>query len=78
LAPADIVALLGQPDFRRSDPPAEIWQYRRADCILDIFLYADAGAYRVLYSETRQRRQAIATGGACAVAFVGRILPGRL
>jgi hypothetical protein len=75
LGPADIVALLGQPDFRRTDPPAELWQYRNADCVLDIFLYGGSGGYRVVHSETRERRQTVAVGDRCgtgAAGFVGR------
>ncbi len=30
---------LGAPDFTRPDAPAEIWQYRSASCVLDVFLY---------------------------------------
>lgn len=55
LGAAELVAMLGQPDFRRSDPPAELWQYRSADCVLDVFLYGAAGAYRVVHSETHDR-----------------------
>ena len=39
-----VTALLGPPDYRRRDKPAEIWQYRNAACVLDIFLYSFAGA----------------------------------
>jgi len=34
-----VAALLGTPDYRRRDTPAEIWQYRGDGCILDLFLY---------------------------------------
>jgi hypothetical protein len=55
LGPAELIALLGEPDFRRRDPPAELWQYRSADCVLDVFLYGEGGSYRVVRSETRDR-----------------------
>ena len=49
-----IQALLGLPDFRRRDPPAELWQYAGPGCILDAFLYAeDGGALRVKHVEAR-------------------------
>ena len=51
----DLAAVLGPPDFRRSEPPAELWQYRSADCVLDIFLYRDGGDYRVAQSAVRNR-----------------------
>src|SRR6185437_16869540 len=55
---AQLIALLGEPDFRRPEPPAELWQYRTADCVLDVFLYADRDHYRVLGSATRGRHVA--------------------
>jgi len=39
--------LLGEPRLIRRDGPAEIWQYRASNCILDVFLY-DAGADRTV------------------------------
>ncbi len=65
LGEAELVAMLGQPDFRRNDPPAEIWQYRSADCVLDIFLYSEAGGYRVVHSEAHDRHVLPPTIGPC-------------
>ncbi len=46
--------LLGPPDFRREDNPAEIWQYRSAACVLDLFLYGQGGGgWRVTHVEMR-------------------------
>ncbi len=42
LSATQIGAALGPPDFRRRDPPAEIWQYRASKCTLDLFIYEDA------------------------------------
>ena len=53
LSAAQLVARYGKPDFRRSDPPAQLWQYRRAGCVLDVFLYRDAGVFRVAHAEAR-------------------------
>lgn len=55
LSAAEVVALMGEPDLRRVEPPAEIWQYRSAECVLEIFLYSDAGGTRVVHSETHDR-----------------------
>ena len=38
-----VTTLLGMPDFRRTDQPAELWQYRHDKCSLDLFLYPRAG-----------------------------------
>lgn len=78
MGPAELVALLGEPDFRRSEPPAELWQYRSADCVLDVFLYADGDRYRVLRSATRDRHVAPPMGASCTAAFDRRSGAGRL
>ncbi|MDO8605869.1 MAG: hypothetical protein Q7R40_04995 [Phaeospirillum sp.] len=44
LTAAQLKAELGAPDFRRRDPPAEIWQYRVRACTLDLFLYDEGGS----------------------------------
>ena len=66
LSAEQVVALLGEPDFRRAEPPAELWQYRGADCVLDIFLYDGAGGFHVVRSETRERKLVQAAAGECA------------
>lgn len=50
-------SLLGLPSFVRRDPPAEIWQYGTATCVLDLFLYAEGkdGPHRVSHFEFRGR-----------------------
>ena len=55
LKPADVVSILGQPDLKRDEPPAELWQYRAADCVLNLFFYDDAGGYRLAHAEAWQR-----------------------
>jgi hypothetical protein len=35
----EVTALLGAPSFTRRENGAEVWQYIKADCALDIFLY---------------------------------------
>jgi hypothetical protein len=56
---ADIVALLGEPDFRRNEPPAELWQYRAADCVLDLFFDRGADGLRVSAAATRGRADTV-------------------
>ncbi len=59
--------LMGIPDFKRKDPPAEIWQYRAKDCILDVFLYGDGkgGPYTVTHLEIRGSGDAPPAKKAC-------------
>jgi hypothetical protein len=52
---AGITKMLGAPQFRRRDGQVEIWQYRAANCTLDIFLYAEGGDMLVRYVEPRGR-----------------------
>ncbi|MBK8210914.1 MAG: hypothetical protein IPK78_14080 [Rhodospirillales bacterium] len=82
-APAQLVGLdadqlerlLGPADFKRSDGPAELLQYRDTECIIDLFLYPDAasGAYRVTHVDARDR---ILNGGA-EQTCVSRLLRAR-
>jgi hypothetical protein len=55
LKPAEIVSILGQPDLKRDEPPAELWQYRAADCVLNLFFYDNAGNERLTHAEAWQR-----------------------
>ena len=41
-------ALLGKPTLRRSEPPAEVWQYIAAQCVLHVYFYGDAANSRYL------------------------------
>ena len=53
---SDLEKILGMPDFKRKDPPAQRWQYRNPSCLFDVFLYQeknDADAYSVAHVEAR-------------------------
>jgi hypothetical protein len=54
-AAADLARRLGESDFVRQEPLAVIWQYRSADCVLDLFLDRDGDQLRVAYAEARDR-----------------------
>ncbi len=70
-----ILAELGNPNFRRRETPAEVWQYYGPGCILDLFLYDDASAgagksadsapdgNKVAHAELRGRENAPAEAG---------------
>ena len=60
-----LVARLGEPDFTRNDPPAEIWQYRGSTCVLDVFLYPEDGQMKVLHAATRDRDRLQSPENAC-------------
>jgi len=69
-----ILAALGDPNFRRRETPAEVWQYYGPGCILDLFLYDDpaAGASKptpegkVAHAELRGKEDAPAEAGCLA------------
>lgn len=53
LDPLRLNAVLGAPELVRREPPAEIWQYRGATCVFDVFFYDTAGVRTVTYLEAR-------------------------
>jgi hypothetical protein len=55
LKPNDVLSMLGKPDLKRAEPPAELWQYRAADCVLNLFFYSDAGGAHLTHAEAWQR-----------------------
>lgn len=75
LGRAELVSLLGEPDFLRRDAPAEVWQYRVPDCILDVFLYRDGGETRVVHAEARSRGLVLVTTSNCSASILTRRSP---
>jgi hypothetical protein len=55
MSASDVVALIGEPDFRLVESPAEMWQYRSADCVVDLFLYHSGDEFRVTDEDARNR-----------------------
>jgi hypothetical protein len=73
----EIETAFGSPSFIRSEAPAEVWQYRQANCIVDMFLYSGGAvsAYRVEHIEMRGLESDIVLSegerGACFDALAG-------
>jgi hypothetical protein len=55
LRAVDVEALVGSPDFRRVEPPGELWQYRTAICVVDLFFYGKGEERRVIRADGRGR-----------------------
>ncbi len=55
LTRADVSRLLGAPTLLRREPPAEVWQYAGAVCVLHVFIYQEQDDSRVAYYEAAQR-----------------------
>jgi hypothetical protein len=53
LEPDALSDLLGRPELIRREDPAQVWQYRGADCVFDVVLYQEAGGRTVTYVEAR-------------------------
>lgn len=78
LAPDAVNRLLGQPSLLRSEPPAQVWQYKKADCVLDIFLYVGEtkpGNMRVTYYEIRGSKASYKGIRACFAAILESHMP---
>jgi hypothetical protein len=67
-----LAGLLGTADFKRNDGPAEIWQFRETECVLDVFLYAEPtdGGYRVEHVEARDRSLVRAAEETCVTGLL--------
>ena len=73
VAPAAISARLGQPDFRRTEPQAEIWQYGGGDCSLFVYFYkGDGGALGARYVDARKAQGGAADKSACLSSVLAR------
>ena len=62
----ELPLFLGTPALRRSEPPAEIWQYAARDCLLYVFLYLDDELLSVRHADARNRRGQPVDVAACA------------
>jgi len=62
---AEVQAIVGNPDFRRVEPPAELWQYRSRECVVDLFFYGAEDDRRVVHIDSRSRDPARVVGERC-------------
>lgn len=66
---SDLQSRLGTPTVKRSDAPAEIWQYRTPVCVLDLVLYRDGASFRVAHAEMRPRNGRQVATSACLASL---------
>ena len=50
---AHLASTLGDPTMRRNEGAVEIWQYQLADCVVDVYFYADAGSLIARHTDMR-------------------------
>jgi hypothetical protein len=68
---AAVQALLGAPSLQRPEGKAELWQYRAANCVLDVFFYTGKdGQMRVTHADLRGRRDNRAAPQGCYADIV--------
>ncbi|MDA0229487.1 MAG: hypothetical protein O3B21_04800 [Proteobacteria bacterium] len=75
LAPHAVSHLLGPPSLLRTEIPAQVWQYTAANCVLDIYLYAEDEApdrSRVTYYEIRRTQSPGSGRRACFADIIAR------
>ncbi|MGP1394623.1 MAG: hypothetical protein ACTS3R_03840 [Inquilinaceae bacterium] len=65
-----MTALLGQPELRRREGAGELWQYRTAACVVDLFLYDGADGLTVTHAESRSRHTLGADAPDCLASVV--------
>ena len=66
--PEMLEELLGRPELRRHEPPAEVWQYRAETCVFDLVLYSapdNDNSSRVTFFEARDRDAQPANAANC-------------
>ena len=64
---ADITALFDAPPLRRAEGATQVWQYRTAGCVLDLYLQTAA----VVHYEFRAREKAVLGQATPAAATFG-------
>ena len=69
---SQVSALMGQPELRRVEAPAEVWQYRTGTCVFDVFFYGSAGAKTVNHYEARHRQQGSVNAANCLGEITAR------
>jgi len=63
-----LVQVLGPPDNRRRDPPAQVWQYIDRACILHVFLYPEERVLRVAHVDAVSRSRGAFAAEDCLAA----------
>jgi hypothetical protein len=70
LSAPQVVAMLGEPGFRREENPAQVWRYTSKTCVLELFLYRLDKDLQVRYVETRDATKANAVGQEGCIATI--------
>jgi len=63
---------LGEPLHIRNEMPAQVWQYATGDCVVDLYLYDQDGAWTVTYVEARSHTAESAPTARCLKSLLER------
>jgi hypothetical protein len=63
---------LGDPQHIRNEMPAQVWQYATGDCVVDLYLYDQDGAWTVTYVEARSHTAESAPTARCLRSLLER------
>jgi hypothetical protein len=69
---AQVVALLGEPGFKREENPAQVWRYTGKACVLELFLYRLDQDYQVRHIETRDAQANAVAQEPCIAAIAAQ------
>ncbi len=72
LAPQQIGEALGMPELQRSEPPAEVWQYRTSTCVFDLYIYDEDEGRRAVHYTARSRSNGAVDAAQCLGSIVER------
>ena len=69
-----VVSLLGKPELKRRERQAELWQYRSASCVLNLFVYPNGSnkAPEVTHAEARSRAGGMMPPRMCLASLIAR------
>ena len=72
LEPQQIAERLGAPELQRSEPPAEVWQYRTRACVFNLYIYDEEDGRRAVHYTARSRDNGEVDAGQCLGSIVER------
>ncbi len=72
LSATQVVALLGEPGFKREENPAQVWRYTGKACVLELFLYRLDKDFQVRHVETRDAKANAVAQDPCIAAIAAQ------
>ncbi len=72
LTPLEAQGLLGEPSLVRWEGPAQVRQFKKADCVFDLYFQEDApgAAFRIIHMDARSPSGVPADPQSCLIALL--------